>query len=309
MSLTKLFWLVPIILFTSCGNREANGVYEKNGATAVPGNVMATDSTAILINNKALNSPERKVIHTADFHCKVQNVFNATTRLEQLVKSVGGIVQESHMDNVSDAMKTTYYKPDSLHQSQTYTTTSLLTLRVPSQYLDSVINSIPGMTSFINSRTLKQSDITWAYLANELKNVNDNTNATTSQALKLAKKSREPIEVQQYADKRHEQMVDRKMANLLMIDEVSYATITVALSQPEQVYIQTIVNPDYFARAPFSLQCKEALANGLNFVKSLFVGLISIWPLLILFATGAVIALYVTNRKKRHLQPAGRSLI
>ena len=294
----KLIWLMSVLLLAACG-RSGGGNYAEKSSAPTAAEIMQSDSASMRMDDKSLTAPGRKIIHTADFRCKVQNVLAATTGLEQLVKSLGGVVQESHMDNANNVTKTSYYKPDSLRQVQTYTATSQLTLRVPAQYMDSVLRAIPGLTGFIDSRTLKQNDVTWTYVANELKNATGNTRSTTSQALKLARKSKEPIEVQEYEDSRHEKMVDRKMANLQLMDEVSYATVTIALSQPEQVYIQTIVNPDFFTQTPFSLQCKEALHNGLDFIRGFIVALISIWPLILVIITGASIAGYMLYKRKR----------
>lgn len=288
MSSKKLFWLLPLITLAACAQGSGNSDYAPKTAAGTSENMIQTDSTAAIAANKPLTSPDRKVIHTVDFHCKVKDVFNATTKLEQLVKSVGGIVQDSHMDNSGYDSKTSYYTADSLRQTQTYTTTATLTLRVPVAYLDSIIQAIPGMASFIDSRTLKQSDITYKYLANELKNEVGDEKNTSARAMQLAKKSKDPIDVQEYDNNRQEQKINRKMENMQLMDDVTYATVTVAFSQPEQVYIQTIVNPDYFTRTPFTLQCKAALYNGGNLVRAFAVAMINIWPVLVLLIAGWV---------------------
>ena len=286
MSFKNLLWLLPLITLAACANGSGSNDYSPKTEAGAPEAVLATDSTATVAANKPITSPERKVIHTADFHCKVQNVFKATTKLEQLVKSVGGIVQDSHIDNSSYDSKTSYYTADSLRQTQTYTTTATLTLRVPVTYLDSIIQAIPGLTSFIDSRTLKQSDITYKYLANELKNEVGDEKNVSARAMQLAKKSKDPIDVQEYENNRQEQKINRKMENMQLMDDVTYATVTVAFSQPEQVYIQTIVNPDFFTHPPFALQCKAALYNGWSFVRAFAVAMITIWPVLLLLMAG-----------------------
>ncbi|MFI5196815.1 MAG: DUF4349 domain-containing protein [Chitinophagales bacterium] len=288
MSSKNLLWLLPLITLAACAQGSRNNDYTPRTAAGAPEAVLATDSTATAAANKPITSPDRKVIHTADFNCKVLNVFNATSKLEQLVKSVGGIVQDSHIENNRSDIHTSYYTADSLRQTHTYTTTATLTLRVPVTYLDSIIQAIPGMTSFIDSRSLKQSDITYKYLANELKNEVGDDKSTSDRAMKLAKKSKDPIEVQEYETNRQEQKINRKMENMQLMDDVTYATVTVVFSQPEQVYIQTIVNPDYFTSPPFTLQCKAALYNGWSLVRAFAVAIINIWPVLLLLIAGWV---------------------
>ncbi len=291
MSPLKLLWLSPLFLFAACAN--GNSSKEYNGNTPVPASIAKTDTTAVTEEGATLNDRSRKIIYTADFHCKVADVFKATSRLERLVKSVGGLVQESHMDNTSDEVKTSYYKADSLRQTQTYNTTAMLTLRVPSVYVDSVINSVPGIAAFIDSRTLKQSDVTWMYLSNELKNEVNTANASAS----IPKKSSAALVTREYEDNRQEQIINRKITNLQLTDDVSYATITVALTQPAQVYTQIIVNPEHIRSIPFLLQCEAGIMNGWNFVSALVVGLINIWPIILLTIAGIIV--YRKARNKR----------
>ena len=296
MSAKKLLLLLPVLSLMACANGDRGTRYAATADSTSVQSEEGSTSPAVPAANTSAIIPGHKIIRTADLQCKVPNVFNATTRLEQLVRSVGGIVQESQLSNRNTEIKTAYYKPDSLKQLQTYTTTSFITLRVPYMYLDSVVNAIPAMANFIDSRTLKQSDVTYQYLANELKNQSGDNTQTTAQALHLAKKSREPIEVQQYNDSRQEEKIGRKIENMQLMDSVSYATITVAFSQPGQVYTQIIVNAAYVTATPFMLQCKAALNNGWDIVKAIAVAFLTIWPLLLVAAL-ALLAYKIVVRR------------
>ncbi|MCW3122569.1 MAG: hypothetical protein JWQ38_2061 [Flavipsychrobacter sp.] len=282
MSPKKLLWVLPVLL-TACGRGNNTSEHNSNPA-ATSANSSISDTVAE--KSLALNSPERKVIRTADLRCKVQNVYTATTKLEQMVKATGGIVQESHIFNDATATKTAWYTQDSVRELQTYTCNATLTLRIPTQYLDSVINAIPGMVSFIDNRTVKQSDVTYQYLNNELKNLAVNMHIIAPI------KGKQQLAARQYEDSKEEQQIDRKVENLLLMDNVSYATLTVALSQPEQVFAQTIVNVAHATRTPLILQCKAALYNGWEMTMSFIIVLVNIWPLLIL------LALWIVYRKR-----------
>lgn len=294
MSSKNLLWLLPLFLLASCGN--SGGDYYENSPAAVKMENGASDSAAVAAADEPINSPRRKIIHTADFNCKVADVFVATTKLENLVRSVGGIVQESQMNNTSYDTKTSYYTADSLRETKTYTPTATLILRVPSIYIDSVVTAIPGMCTFVDSRLLKQSDVTYKYLSNVLKNQVGNSNAT-NKAMKLAKKSHDPIEVQEYDNYTQEQKIDRKIENMNMDENINYATLTVSFAQPEQVFVQTIVNPDYIAKTPFSLQCKSALNTGWELIKMFIVWCIKIWPLILVCVAALVIVKRLTRRQ------------
>ena len=293
MSSKKLLWLLPLCMLAACSQ---GGRPENDKSVSAATESAKTDSVNVSSVAPPINSPDRKIIHTADFHCMVKDVFTATTKLEQMVKLFGGIVQESHMDNSGYDTRTSYYTTDSLRETRIYTTTSFLTLRVPAANLDSVVNAIPALTTFIDSRTLRQSDVTYQYLANVLKNHGDN-NLATDRALQLARKSHEPIEVEEYEDRKRDQNTSRKIENLNLADNVAYATLTVAFSQPQQVFVQTIVNPQYSAGTPFSVQCQAAVANGSAAVRAFAVFLITIWPLLLLLLIAGIIFRKLRNKQ------------
>jgi hypothetical protein len=270
---------------------------------AVPDKVDANVVLEAWNKNSAINSPERKVIHSANFQCKVKNVFNAATRLEQMVKSLGGVVEQSKMENGNYDTSTSYYTADSLRQTITYTTTATLILRVPTTFLDSVVNEVPRISTFVESRILKQSDVTYRFLSNELKNQIGDTRSISDAARKLCQKSKEPIEIQEYQDNKQEQKIDRKLDNMALLDDVNYATVFVSFTQPEQVYIQTIVNPNYYTGSPYMLQFKEAMGKGFDMIKQVVISFVSNWPLWMLFL--AVFIFIIRMRRKRKLATEG----
>ncbi len=295
---SKKLWLIPLLCLAACSGGEYKNA-ESYSAGAPAAASAGRSDTLPEAKSLPLNSSSRKVIHTVDFNCKVENVFVAVNKLENLVKSTGGIVQESHIGNRENDSRVIYYKPDSLRKMVVYTTTATLTLRIPAAVLDSVINVIPSLSCFIDSRTIKQSDVTWKYLANELKNNTGNTNTTTKKALALARKSKEPIEVQKFEDEKEEQKTDRKIENLNLLDDVNYPTLTVVFTQPEQVFVQTIVNASVLTSEPFSSRFKVALSNGWDGIGVCLVGLVNIWPLWLL-----IIPIIFIIRRFKHRKQA-----
>ena len=203
----KLLWLLPLLFTMACGNSSRN---ENKSATkmidaspvATPASApvpasadraseneqtgganIATDSvttglastnvaSSAYSNSTPLNSPQRKITRTADFKCKVNDVFETSNKLEAMVKALGGVVQESNMQNNYPETRSMNYKPDSLRQIRVFTSSANLVLRVPFQHLDSVIHALPGMVLFIDSRVLAQNDVTYGYLFHKLKKEN-----------------------------------------------------------------------------------------------------------------------------------------
>jgi len=290
----KNAWLLmPLCLLAACAAKESPDVTSAKQLNA-PSVAAAADSVSFASDISDINSSSRKVIRTADFRCRVDDVFTATTALERVVKGNGGIVQESRMANENNTTQSVYYKPDSLKQVQGYTTTAHLTLRVPAASLDSVVNAISGLSAFVEQRNLSQDDVTLRYLANALKNTGP---ATSTKPMDLAKKSSEAIQAEGYDDNRRDEKIARRMENLQLLDDANYATITVAFYQPERINTMAVVNTASFTEPPYKVQLMLAVSRGWELLRGFLLVCITIWPLWLLAIAGIV--LY-----KRYRMPA-----
>ena len=82
----------PLCLLAACGTPDAHYGESAEPAPASE-QVLATADSVVFGNSiSSLTSPSRKMIRTADLRCRVDDVFAATTQLEDLVKASGGIV-------------------------------------------------------------------------------------------------------------------------------------------------------------------------------------------------------------------------
>ena len=253
------------IILGSCANGEHNEY------------LASADSTAFSGNAANINSSSRKISKEADIKCRVTDVLATTTHIEQMVRNMGGLVAESSFENSIIDQQQYSYTTDSLKQVRTYRPVAHLTLRIPTYYLDSVMHTLPAMVSFVEQRKLLQTDLTLTYLGNALKKqVTDTVKATYEQLT----------------------AVDRRMENLHILDKVNYATLTIALVQPAQVYTEIIA--DTAIRAPFYKQLAHSFLKGVIVLEEMIVALLSIWPFwLIILAV-----VYVYRRKSKKIKPA-----
>ena len=292
MQLLKKLWLAPILLLAACsaGNNSEN--YGSTDTTAVTATAMPSDvatenqntETATVNPAAPLNSPERKIARTADVRCEVKNTLQATMRLEQLTKQLGGATLESSLQRTNSNISTTPYKSDSLRETKTSITTATMTLRVPANNLDSLLQTLPGIATTVNTRTVKQQDLTYSFVANELRN-NAFEQARQKGMTPLPKRS-EALETQQYKDAKTNELIDRKISNLQILDNVAYATITIALTEPETINQRAIPNPEYYTETPLLLRLQNAFTNGWSLIAELILGVITLWPMLFLVWAG-----------------------
>lgn len=299
----KLLWLLPLLIFSACGSAEFENEWRQNSAVT---NETAVDTVADEPYGANATGKNRKLIRTADIECHVGNVLDAVTQLERNVKAAGGVVEHSSIDNNAAYPRQVVYKADSIKQVQVCHTSATLTLRIPSDMLDSVVNSIPGRDSYVVSRKMAQQDVTFKYMTNALLNKPGGL-TTPTKALELAEDSRDAIEVQRYADTRKEQFVNRHVENLKIMDNVAFATLTVRFTQPETVLIQTLVNTEYVTKATFGAKLGVALRNGTMIIEGIAVGLVTIWPLVLLIGAIMWVVLYVRKRRGAAIKQFERS--
>jgi hypothetical protein len=194
-----------------------------------------------------------------------------------------GIIVESTLQNEFGVSKEIPYSADSLKRIQLYSPTANLTLRVPAAKLDSVVQSLTAMASFIDYRTLKSQDKTLDYLSNALKN-NEQGNVEETKPAPVNKKT--PLDVIAYEDRKKENIIDRKIINMAILDDVNYATFSVQLFQPQLADVQVVVNPDRVIRAGFGTELLTALRNGADIFKNVLLFFLQLWPFLLLTAAG-----------------------
>lgn len=302
---------IPVLLMiglASCGRSSERQAYKAAAPADAPAAVSETTADAASVTETpseekavSLESNARKIIKTADMRCRVRDVYAATSGMERMMADVGGQISESRMDNQSTGTRSLPYKMDSLRQIQSYTTTAHLTLRVPVRKLDTVLSSIAAQAAFINSRNLKLDDVTLQYLGNRLRNDAAAANDAAERARMLARRSGDAVSAGQYTDERDDQRIQRRLENMGIQDQVTYATLQVDLYQPERIDEQIISDMDRLMKPSFGQQVGMALSGGWQLFQQALVWLVQVWPLLL---AGIIVWGFLRYRKVRRIVPS-----
>jgi hypothetical protein len=138
------------------------------------------------------------------------------------------------------------------------------------------------MASFIDSRVLKSQDKTLDYLSNSLKNKND---AGDSAPVKPGARYTE-LDAVAYKDRKDENVIDRKIVNMAILDDVNYATFSVQLFQPQTADVQIVVNPDRVIHAGLGTELLNSLRNGADIFRNVFLFFLQLWPFILVGIAG-----------------------
>ncbi|HEY9262507.1 DUF4349 domain-containing protein [Chitinophaga sp.] len=297
------YLMIPVLGLCACSAHQLSKEERAYAATA--------DSTSLSEDINNINSSSRKRVKSADARCRVPSVFQATSKLERLVTSLGGVVVESNLQNESVQHYQLPYSADSIKSIQLYTPTVNLTLKVPVEHLDSVDQSLTAIASFIEHRVIKDQDMTLKYLANAMKN--EQHELKTGKEEKAAARREQAAEKREkasagtsvnvttttgtesndaqlnavaYQDQKDAAVIDRRINNLAILDDVNYSTLTIQLYQPQVTDVQIMLNPAQISRAGFGTELLTAVKSGAEILRNILLFFVQIWPFLIAFVLG-----------------------
>lgn len=276
--------VVPAMTLYACsGNHQSLSAEEAEYAATADSTSFAKDITDI-------NSPSRKHVRTADVTCRVANAFSAATTLEHATKKFNGYVVASTLTNQLGTVQDLPYKDDSIKRVQLFSAVANLTLRVPVEKLDSLVWYLGDVAEFVSTRTLKDDDKTLQYLSNSMKN-----DLPTPKV--VPNRNTDAIEVANMEDNKQREVVDRQIANLAILDNTHYATLSIELSQAQQADVQILVNPETITRAGFGTELLEALRNGGIALHNVVLFFLQIWPFILIAIAGVFGYKKLSNRK------------
>ena len=211
--------------------------------------------------SEAVNIP-RQIIKTGQYRFQVEDVNKATPQVEALAARFGGYVSNMEMTNSS------------------YEINNAITIRVPAQYFDSLMNTVGQQALFTQYKRVSTQDVTEEYTdvlirLNTKKQVRDryvdilrNKAKTVEDVLR----AEEQIRIIQ-------EEIEAKEGRLRYLkDQVAMSTLHLEIYQKLEYQRE----PDLFHES-FPSRLWAGLKNGWELIVDIFVGLVNIWPLVLLF--------------------------
>ncbi len=258
----------------------------------------ATDSA--IVTTDAVSSaasqevPGKKFVRTADINMEVQDVYDATITIEKHLKDLGGFVTESRLEtNVvseetyetsdSDAMLVKKYQADNNMQ-----------VRVPTEKLGDFLTFINTHKVFLNSRIIIAHDVTANARIAELE---AQKIKKTGEVISRMKNNGEKVEK---TENNLSENNANTIANISLADHLKYSTVEIYIKEPKlrvaEIAVTNTRNIDNKYKFSFFYDAKNAFVEGFYLIQRLIVGLITIWPVLLIAAV-----IYYLLRKREPL--------
>lgn len=290
----KLSLSAVLLLGTfSCKKGEASAseikAYETTDSAAVP----ITDSISSAASTQI---KDKQFIKTADVNMEVKDVYEATVSIEKSVQELGGFVTHSNLTSnvVSENTYNTSGKEAMLIKK--YQTENTMQVRVPAEKLGEFLALVNDKKLFLNSRIIHAEDVTFDIKYAEMEGTRIKKTGDNISKLK-ATKDKVELDDQNMSDENLQ-----KLANMNTGNDLKYSTIDLYIKEPQlriaEIAVTNTTNIDNKYKFNFIYDVKNAFVEGFYLIQRIMVGLITVWPLLLIMT-----AVIYFLRKRKTIKP------
>jgi hypothetical protein len=214
---------------------------------------------------KSVPKQRKKLIKTGTLSLKSKHIEKSKGRLDRALRSLDG-----------------YYDNDHFSKSA-YEHRYSLKIRVPAKNFEQLLQILNNGTDEIVSKNLQTEDVSGEYLDLQIRlNSKKAYLKRYEELLKKASSIEEMIRIEDQIRELIEEIESQEGRLAFLDDQVGYSTLNIEL-------YKTISHPGVSLEEPgFWEKSKNSLAIGWDGVVMLFLGLLSIWPLLLIGIPAAV---------------------
>ncbi|MBB4807978.1 hypothetical protein HNP38_003318 [Chryseobacterium defluvii] len=273
----------------SCKKGEVAESNYKMEATADSASAVVSDSVS---SAATMTVKDKQFIKTADVNMEVKDVYEATIAIEKSVQDLGGFVTHSNLQSnvVSENTYTTSDEEATLIKK--YQTENTMQVRVPTEKLGELLTLINNKKLFLNSRIINAEDVTSSIKYAELEGKRIQK---TDENISQLKTNKDKVKMDD------ENMAEgnlQQLANMDVTDNLKYSKVDIYIKEPQlriaEMAVTNTKNIDNKYQFNFIYDIKNAFVEGFYLIQKIIVGLVTIWPILLIIAA----ALYFIRKRK-----------
>lgn len=301
--LSRLVFLISVLGFAlwGCGDHRATDteisqITEEFEAEEIGPDLSASgkeaDRTIFGTLPSLPTDTARRFIRTAQLKFRVAELPTAIHAIEEIARRQGGFVENSDLYNSVVSQEIVPVSADSIVETTTCRLSCAMTLRIPTDRLDTVLSDIARHIEFPDYRKVRVQDATLDLLEQRL--AGDRYRKYASELKRQARKdsSADPL------FDRAEQADRAALQRMKLEDRIRFGTITLEIYQREQIRRETLPDKENIRtyKPGFWSQAVDSLASGFRGLQTVILLLLRIWWLL---AAGIITLLIVRYRKHR----------
>lgn len=226
---------------------------------------------------------DKKFIKNASVNMEVKDVYDATISIEKSVKDLGGFITQSNLRSNLLSEETFNTSDKNAVMIKKFQTENSMEVRVPTGNLGAFLQLVNDKKVFLNSRIITAEDVTanMKFAELEAKRINK-----TGENISTLKNNEKKVDK---ADDNMSESNNQQLQNMTVADNLKYSTINIYLKEPNiriaEIAVTNSKNTDNQYKFNFWYDAKNAFVEGFYLIQNILVGLIKIWPL-ILIGTG-----------------------
>ncbi len=274
---------------------------EEARAASLADSVSAAEATPV---TDTINGVGYNFIRRANIKCKVKNVLETGTKIEDIVAQYGGHVILNDYRTENNYTNEIKIRKDTLAQVTYFTPQNYITAKVPARLLDSVLRKVVNLAEFVDYKRSSADNIKLQLLANKfiVKRANNSISKTIKNEKEKSNKFKDSEAANDNIAQKQQLADETQIRNLELIDRVNYSEINLELYQgmsnvikllPVQIDLKPY-EPNYFVKLG------TAFTNGLKILSEIVLVIINCWGVFALLVGGFLIctALYKRYLKK-----------
>ncbi|WP_304343791.1 DUF4349 domain-containing protein [Chryseobacterium koreense] len=277
----------------SCNKNETSGGYMAE--SAVP---LAKDYTEALSDSVSsvatMQLKDKQFIKSAEVNMEVKDVYEATISIEKSLEDLGGFVTSSNLNSRILSEETFSTSDENATLVRKFQTENSMQVRVPTEKLGVFLTLINNRKVFLNSRVILAEDVTSNIKLAELE---AKRNSKTGENIEKLKTDKDKVKL---SDENVGEGNQQKVASFEMTDQLKYSTVDIYIKEPKisiaAIPVTNSKNMDNKYKFNFFYDLKNAFVEGFYLIQKLTVGLVSIWPLILI---GGIV--FWIFRKKKSL--------
>ena len=232
-----------------------------------------TDSgtSPVPVKSLANSDWDKKIIKNATLKLEVKDFKSYNSDVHKTVKQFGGYIAQEEQ-NLTD------------EKSET-----VISIKVPVDQFETIMNQLPGGDVKVLERKITTEDVTGEVVDTKSRlEAKKQMRIKYLEFLKQSKNMEEVLQVQTEVNNVQEEIESAAGRVEFLSHQSSYSTINLTFFQPLEGYKPTDITPSFLTRV------SNAFKIGTGWMADLFIGLIAIWPLLII-----IIGIYLGWKKLR----------
>lgn len=285
----KFVWMLILAgSIVACKNASSENESIAEASTDVAAATESVSSSAKSEGEKVVpyETKDREMLRKADLKFEVKDVATSTRNIENATQKFGGLITESNLVSHEIDTDLTKVSIDSTLQTRKFYVDNTITLRIPSQNLDTLVASIEKEIMYLDSRNKSANDVSLELLANKLRQArNNNASQRIASAIdKKGNKLNQIVDAEENVQGKNEDADNSRIENMAITDQVNFSVITLNLYQPESFMQRMLPNvkSTNAYRPHLGLQIWDSLKTGWFILEDILAFFTKFWSIVLL---------------------------